>query len=348
MNSTLEDLFERSYRSLLRVYPADFRERFTLEMVQVYRSLARQTYKDSGLIGLLLLWLRTILDGVFGALQQWRQHFSKRRTVSMNANLVDKSDGTVPLTLRQTAAAVTPFLLFGLASIASKLEAFRTMPANLSLWQVIFIHPYLVFNWLILLGLAAGIITGFPRWAFSYLGWALMFAWWWTGMGFYGYSWEYQIWLPLGVTVGASLIIHRSIKPVKVILTSLWRDLTLLSLGVYILYTSMFLIADENHNPYLPLFITASSLVACLGAWGFFRSTSPLRRVLSLIGGLALTIPISILNSLTWDYRAYYGLPEGSPLEISPIGMLIFVFLAGIMLGLAWLTQRRIQHKHPT
>jgi hypothetical protein len=78
-----------------------------------------------------------------------------------------------------------------------------------------------------------------------------------------------------------------------------------------------------------------------LGAWGFFRTASPLRRVLALIGGWALTIPFSIWNSLTWDYRAYYGLPEGSPLDISPIGVLFLAIISIMMLGLAWLTQWR-------
>ena len=345
MNPNLADFCERTYDGLLRLYPAEFQERFRGEMIQVYRALARQAAQDAGRSGLLHLWLRAVSDGTLAALLQWRQHLSKRRMGIMQTNPIHKSDGTTPLTLQQTILAVLPFLLFGLASIASKLEALQTIQVNLPFWQVMFIHPYLLFNWLILMGLAAGIISGLPRWAFSYLGWALLFAWWWTNMGFYGYSWEYQIWLPLAVTSGVSLLIRRSLQPVQVFLTSIWRDLTLLPLGVYILYTSMFLIADENHNPYLFFFIAASSAAACVGAWGFFRTASPVRRVISLIGGLVLTIPFSIWNSLTWDYRAYYGLPEGSPLEISPIGMLLFAFLAVIMLGLAWLTHWRLQKK---
>jgi hypothetical protein len=103
----------------------------------------------------------------------------------------------------------------------------------------------------------------------------------------------------------------------------------------------MFIIADANHNPYLLFFIAATTLAACLGAWGFFRSASPLRRVLALIGGWALTILFSIWNSLTWDYRAYYDLPEGSPLDISPIGILFLAALSLVMLMMAWLTQWR-------
>jgi hypothetical protein len=257
----------------------------------------------------------------------------------MNLDPLNTSDGTVPLPPRQAALAVLPFLLFGISSIAVKLDIVHiSSPPS---WQAFLIHPELFFNWLVLLGLAAGIIAGFPRWAFSYLGWALLSAWWWTNGSFYGHHLSGQIWIPLAVVVFVSLLIRRSLRPARVILNSLWRDLTLLPFGIYILYATVAIIADENHHPYLLLFIAGSTLAACLGAWGFFCSASPLRRVLALIGGLALAVLLGIWNSLTWDFAAYYGLPKGSPWKGILVGAVFVLVISVLSLGLAWLTQWR-------
>jgi len=344
MATRLEVYSDRIYRSLTHAYPAAFRQRFSDEMTQVYRSLCRQVYQEAGASGMLRLWLAAVWDWACAALIQWEQSLSKRRMVSMQANPWDKTDGTIPLTPRQALLVILPFVLFGIASLASRLEILHTYPASLPLWQVLLIHPYLVCGWLILLGLAAGIIAGFPRWAFSYLGWGLLYAWWWEDMGFYGYETEGESWLVLLAVVVVSLLIRRSIQPLRVIFASLWHDLTLLPLGLYILYTHVFILADENHNPYLAFFIIASTIIACLGAWGFFRTASPVRRVLALIGALFLAIILGVINDATWDFAAYYGLPESSN-EISLIGVVLFVVMGVFMLGFGLLTRWRLQRR---
>jgi hypothetical protein len=257
----------------------------------------------------------------------------------MNLDPFNTSDGTVPLPPLQAALAVLPFLLFGISSIAVKLGIVPISP--LPSWQAFLVYPELIFNWLVLLGLAAGIIAGFPRWAFSYLGWALFIAWTWSNMGFYGHRLLGQMWLPLAAVVFISLLIRRSLRPARVILNGLWRDLTLLPFAIYILIAAFSMVADENHNPRLFWFIAGSTLVSCLSAWVFFRSASPLRRVVALIGGLVLSILVDTWNSLTWDYAAYYGLPQGAP-WISWLMVLIeLLVISALYLGLAWLTQWR-------
>jgi hypothetical protein len=334
------------YGGLVRAYPPGFQKRFAPEMIQVNRSLCRQVYLEEGSFGLLRLWLLTLWDWASSALVQWRQTLSRGRIDLMNTALIDKSDGTTPLPLGQVALAALPFLLFGFASLASRLDFLQTKPASLPLWQVLLIQPYLIFNWLILAGLAVGMMQGFPRWAFSYLGWAILMGWWWSDMRFYGYELGWKIWLPLLAVMAIPLILRRSLLPLGVIWTSLRRDLTLFSLGVYILYSHMGILADENHHPYLAFFIMASALAACLGAWGFFSSTSPLRRVLSLIGGWFLATLLGLVNSATWDYRAYYGLPEREgDYGISIIGVLFYAGLIASFLLLSWVTGRLRQKR---
>lgn len=339
MNLLLAAFFERTLRSLLWIYPPAFRSRFGNEIAQVYLTLSRQVYQDSGEVGLIQLWFWAIWDSLRNALFQWGQQLTKKRLAIMNFDPLNTSDGAVPLPPHQAALAVLPFLLFGISSIAVKLGIVQIRP--LPSWQAYLIYPEVIFNLLVLLGLAAGIIAGFPRWAFSYLGWALFCAWSWTNMSFYGQHLSGQTWLALAAVGFVSLLIRRSLRPARVILNGLWRDLTLLPFGIYILYASLYITADENHHPQLLLFIAGSTVAACLGAWGFFRSASPLRRVLALVGGLALAVLLDIWNSLTWDFAAYYGLPQGSPWESILVGAVFLLAISALSLGLAWLTQWR-------
>jgi len=342
MDSRLKGFSDRLYRCLMSAYPAEFQQRFSAEMAQVYRSLCCQVYQDAGISGLLHIWLSEIWDLPMAALVQWGQILTKRRMVSMQANPWDKTDGTIPLNPRQAFLAVLPFLLFGIASLVGRLDFFYTHPANLPLWQVLLTDPDLVCGWTILIGLAAGIIAGFPRWTFSYLSWGLLYAWNWSNGVFYGHVIRGESWLIFLAVVAVSLLIRRSIQPLRVILASLWCDLTLLPFGIFTLYTWLYMLADSNHNPYLTLFIIATTLVTCLGAWGFFRSTSPVRRVLALIGGLFLAMVIDAVNNATWDFAAYYGLPKGQE-GINPRLALAILSLFLVMLGLGWITRWRQQ-----
>ncbi len=53
---------ERVYEALLLMYPKDFRLQYGSQMVQVFGDLCREQRERAGLIGLALLWVRTVLD----------------------------------------------------------------------------------------------------------------------------------------------------------------------------------------------------------------------------------------------------------------------------------------------
>jgi hypothetical protein len=333
-------LSDRIYRILLRAYPASFRERFAAEMAQVFGCLCREAYVQSGTGGVLRLWLPTLWDWAWAAFYQWWICLFRRRMETMQTNSIDRPDRIRPLSAVQAGAAALPFLAFGIASMASKLELFHTYPANIPMWQILLIDPYLVFNWLILLGLGAGILAGFPRWAYSFLGWAIVFAWWWSDMRFYGYSLDWKIWLPLLGVFALTLLMRRSWQPVRALLAGIRMDWTLFSLSIYIFFGWGTLVFDENHHPYLLAFIAATALAFSSGAWGYFRSTAPLRRVLALVGGLFLATILSMITYATWDYRAYYNLPE-STRNVNLFGLFFFAGLALLMLGNGWLAEWR-------
>lgn len=348
MNAALAAFFERTVRCLLKAYPAPFRARFGAEMLQVYRALFRQAVREGRSGRLLRLWLRAVWDGITGALAQWEQHITKRRRVTMDSGPLDVVDGTAPLAPRQAFLAVLPFLLFGLANIASQFEVFQFPPGRAPLLWMLVTHPYLVFNWLILLGLASGILRDFPRWTLSYLGWAVLDAAWWTNATFYGQPVNFMC-LPLAAAVIVPLLLRKrrraALRPEKAALAGPWRDLTLPALAIYIFFTSVYMTFDENHHPALLYFMAASALAAALGAWGYFRAAAPLRRALALTGGLGLVILLEIWNSLTWDSAAYYGLPPSSPQRPILVAAIFFAGLAVFMLGLGWLAERLRRRK---
>jgi len=326
------------YHVLLLAYPASFRKRFGAEMAQVFRSVCEAAYAETGAAGVVRLWPSVVWDGVWAALFQWWLWLLKGRLPVLQPNPIDQQDGNSPLTAWQAGIAVLPFLAFGASSLVSRWDFLNT--ARLPFWQILLTHPHLVFNWLVLIGLGAGVLAGFPRWTYSFLGWALFFVWWWKDMGFYGYASDWRIGLPLLAVFAVTLLIRRSWQPLRTLLAGLWRDWTLLALGIYILYTSVTMLYDENHSPFLLIFIVATTLAVSLGAWGYFRLRVPLLRVLALMGGIGLTAIISAINNTTWDYRAYYGLPESAQ-NVNLIGLVFFIVLSLFMLAIGVLAHWR-------
>ena len=331
------------YRHLLQFYPAAFREHYARDMAQVFRTMCREAYTESGPGGLFWLWLPVLWDSVWAVIYQWELYLFKRRREMMRINPIDRSDGIPPLSLAHAGLAVLPFLLFGLSSLADKLNIFPHDPSY-SLQQTLILNPFLWFNWLILVGLGISLFVGFPRWGYSFLGWAILFLWWWQGMRFSGHELGGLIWLPFLGVVAVALLVRRSIQPLRALFRGLWQDWTMLAFALYILYSFVFMLYDSNHNPYLLLLLTATTLAMSLGAWGYFRTNSPLRRVLALIGGLLLATIISIIDNATWDFSAYYNLPKG-PENANLIGIVFFLVLALLMTGTGLLAYWRSQRK---
>jgi hypothetical protein len=248
-------------------------------------------------------------------------------------------NNTTPIKTNETPAfqallGVLPFMAYGLVSIS--IHFGNSLP-RLPIW----LHPFLLFIALVLIGLGAGVLAGFPRWAYSYLSWALILAWWLSDMGIYGvYRLDNRMWLlPLGVFILA-LLVRRSMAPLHALLAGLWSDWTLLSLGIYSFVAWLGVMNDENHHPYLLVFIIASTLAVCAGVWFYFRQTAAIQRVLSLITGLIAMMVIVGINSATWDWRAYYNLPE-SAYDISPMGVAFIALILALMYLTGYLSQKR-------
>ncbi len=235
---------------------------------------------------------------------------------SLNKNIT-------PSTRWQALIGILPFVAYGIISMIDKLDQLNP----------IVIYFYLAFYVLTLLGLLIGWIRGFPLWSYSYLGWSLIIAWWWSNTSIYDVDYGTRIWLPLGIMVLIALLWTRSLSPIKKLFRDITNDWTRLSLVMYTFIAFVFLIYDENHHPYLFIFMAASTIAIAAGTWFYLRSTSPMGRVSSIFGGFASGIMISIIGESTWDTQTYYNLPEMStPWYLTIFRTLIILIFYSVIL----------------
>ncbi len=61
---------ERVYDFLLKFYPKNYRYEFEEEMKYVFSESLKDTYFENGVIGIINLWLRTMIDAIQSLLIQ--------------------------------------------------------------------------------------------------------------------------------------------------------------------------------------------------------------------------------------------------------------------------------------
>ncbi len=329
----------RVYNWLLGLYPAPFRARFRAEMLQVYRSLSRDIYTRGGTRGSLKFFLALLTDQLGALVQQWRLHISGRKG-SFRMNTLSDNPLVRPLSPLAAVLGALPFFGFGLSRFVDELPYLAFLSVKSSFWQVILLHPNWIIYWLVLAGLGAGILLGFPRWAYAYLGWALLLTWSNVNTRYYGHDINAAVWFLPTAVILISLIIRRSLQPLKNMWRGIKNEWTLISLGLAIFYGFAQLLYDSNHHPLLLGFIAFSTLAVSLGVWGYFRSRSAFGRVVLLLGGLFAAMLSSEISYSTWAYAVYYGLPQRAE-GLYFDGAYAFAPLALIMLAPALAARRR-------
>jgi len=298
------------HRQLSALYPPGFRLEFSLEMHVVFKA-ALEDAAARGWLPLVSLCYHEVKDfpGAW-----WNVYLSERKAYPMSTISVDShplEDKTSPSSKFEAFIGVLPFVLFGLVSFITKLP-------NLPINSVVL---FLAFDLLCLVGLVIGWIKGWKRWTFAYLGWVLVFAWWFSelstpGLKFLGHTfvyrerWGWRMWVPVAVIVLIALLWTRSPQPLRNMVQKVWRDWTHLSLMTYPLLAWILLLYDENHHPYLLVFMLASTLVISASVWGFLRLPSPAWRMAALVLGAYIALVLGITCDKTWDYSAYYHTPK--------------------------------------
>lgn len=310
------------YSSSLVLYPRRFKNEFADEMQVVFKDSLDESIRE-GMLSLLLVCLKEFGGLPFHVLREiWHEIERKDVTMVTQGNVKSKdiiSEGTNHW---DALIGTLPFILFGIASMIGKIR--------LPFWGI---YADLVFYVIVLLGLLIGLIKGVPRWTYSYLGWSLVFTWWWSNMGTVGLKifgfqinyWTWQIWPPFLLTIGIALLCKRSFHPLRQLVRGIWQDWTLLSFAMYTFIGWMALIYDENHHPYLFAFMSASTFAISAGAWFFLYQLKTRNRIAALISGFMAVAIIGAICESTWDWRAYYGLPPQPPVAwyISALKILV-------------------------
>ena len=108
------------------------------------------------------------------------------------------------------------------------------------------------------------------------------------------------------------------------------------------------LIYDENHHPYLLLLMAVTIIIIISGVWFFLRSSNLIGRVLSIVVSFIVSMVPGVISYLTWDWRAYYGLPKSDywydNLGFSPILVLfwlLFLFWPALIVIIQRIVNRR-------
>lgn len=250
-----------------------------------------------------------------------------------------------PVTRRQALTGILPFLAFGIANMIGNVEhslPIRGHDAEMAVYG------------LSLVGLLIGWTRDFPLWSYSYLGWSILLAYFNTNAKINGVRWDYQVWIPFGVALLIAVLWTRSITPLKKLCQDVWQDWTRLSLAMFALGAFIFMGGGEDHHPNWFAFMLAAMLVLNAGAWFFLRSSSLKGRILSIgISFVASAVPMGI-SYLTWDWRAYYGLPPAQSwrgnLGVAPVGVLFWLLILywPVVIGLArWLIEGRVVNTGP-
>jgi hypothetical protein len=277
------------YAQSLKLYPKEFRAAFADEMNAVFIQAIEDQDRPREILRIFLRELRDLPGSLFEA---YGANWLRGGKITVTDEYMQ------PSTRWQALFGLLPFMLYGILSLisAGNLDFFLSS-----------IHTFLGFYLFTLLGLLIGWIRGFPLWSYSYLGWSLVFAWWWSNMHIGG---MYRIWIPFGITILVALIWTRSLTPIKNFFRANWHDWTRLMLAMFTLETWVLMIYDENHHPYLLAFILASALVASGGVWFFLRSSNLWGRILSLTGGFITEAILSGIAWTTWSWHEYYGFPK--------------------------------------
>jgi hypothetical protein len=104
------DSSRRTYASLMRLYPQEFRDEYGPSMLQLFTDQCRSTMQENGTRGMIFLWLRTLMDLAFSVL---REHIMSTNATGGLLEAVPNK----PLPWKGVAVVLIPCLVFFVGQI---------------------------------------------------------------------------------------------------------------------------------------------------------------------------------------------------------------------------------------
>jgi hypothetical protein len=241
-----------------------------------------------------------------------------------------------PSSWAETLAGMVPFLLhpvffiFGSAMAALGKDWSPPGPVLLTISSAL----ALTYAGAYMTVLGVGWVKGFPRWCYPY--WALGLAFSsllvgaaTPGLRIFGHTFEHdELWgwrasIPVLVVAVVALLLSRSVRPLRQLVTGIWHDWTRLSFGLYgLLPLVLMIVFDEVHGegPYMAVL----SVILAMGALVYMRSSKMSYRVWALVIGLVLSwVMATVFLAIYWHGRQEFWMREPGNGYETARGMLV-------------------------
>jgi hypothetical protein len=226
----------------------------------------------------------------------------------------------------ETLAAIALFVLCGLVLIFNELP-YEWPPPN---W-VRSVRTFLSVGTIVLLpvGLCIGWIRSFPRWSYPYGAQVLFSSLYMMNVATPGFLFDGELWgwralIPLAVVVVISVLIRRSLDPLRKFFTNIREDWTLLTFG---LFGSMPLLIgisfDEVDRLYSLYFMVILSFLMVGTVFLYMQRPTHRGRIGVLLIGILLTITLTMaVPTIYWHHHG------GTPLLPAVVaGIVVFLVM---------------------
>jgi hypothetical protein len=315
----------RLYSHLLKLYPDRFLDEFGGEMRDVFaQSLSglddSNTLSTRRRLKMFRLFFREVWYFPLAYLDARRYHLSSGigdppvGRVSCGKGEVIETWVGQRAPWGEALIGALPFLLFGLAYLLNGFTelAGHYHPAfNLldgSLLDGPLHHPAIILTapmgvyFISALGLLFGVLKGFPRWSYGYLGMSLYFGWYYSNGRFNGVVYGSWAWFPLVAAIILGLLLRRSLQPLARLLQGAWHDWTRLSLALYAFVPMLTVIFFDDDWGAIQLYgLLFDTVLLAAGAVAFLRSRAIWSRLLSLYAAVLITIVKGFLGGWFWQ-----------------------------------------------
>ena len=341
-------MLTRLYSHLRKLYPDRFLDEFGGEMGDVFAQ-ALSGMDDSGTppatrrVKMVRLFFREIWHFPLAYLDARRYHASLGPE-DASLGIIGEQDTTETWVGMRTSwgealIGALPFLLYGLAYLlegVAELGGHNHLTFNLldgslnrpTITLTVEMGVYFVSA----LGLLFGVLKGFPRWSYAYLGMSLYFGWSYNNQNYYGVFYKWWVWLPSFAAIILGLLLTRSLQPLARLLQGAWNDWTRLSFALYAFALPMltFIFFDEAWGAFQLFGLFFDTVLLAAGAVAFLRSRTIWGRVLSLqaavlmlvVKGMRYPSFVEGLRALRWSAFLFIIIYFGFLLLPAVIGLL--------------------------